>query len=123
LWFGLFGAEPEDKARSAVAIAATAHSAAPFAATSASATTGGAGLSFVDADRASFQISAVELLDCVVSGLIRRHLDEAESSRAIRCAVDYHLRTLDLAGLAEGFLQVLIGHSPSQIAHIQSTAH
>jgi len=123
LWLGRFGAEPEAQARSAVAIAATAHS-APFAATSASATTSGsAGLSFVDADRASFQISAVELLDRGVGGLIRPHLYEAESSRAIRCAVDYHLRTLDLTGLGEGFLQVLIGHSPSQIAHIQSTAH
>src|SRR5271157_2142849 len=101
-----------------LAIAASAAAAGTTASVAAA-----AGLCLVDPNRAPFQISAVELLDGGIRGLIRSHLDEAKPSRSIRRAVDYDLRTLNLARLGEEFLQILISYSPSQITHIQSAAH
>src|SRR5207248_1865600 len=91
--------------------------------TAAAAAAVAARLGFVHANRASLDISSVQLLDRRIRRFIGRHLDKSEAARPVRGAIDYDLRALDLTRFRENVLQILIRHRPSQIPYVQSSAH
>ena len=72
-----------------------------------------ASLRLVNANRASFDVPAVELFDRRLRGVVRGHLDKAETTRPIGCAVDDDLGTVYLACFRKRILQVLVCDSPS----------
>src|SRR5947209_8171681 len=68
-------------------------------ATTVSATTAGARLRLVDANRAAFDLASVQLRDGRVGSLIRGHLDETEAARSVSRPVHDYLGIFDLTGL------------------------
>ena len=81
------------------------------------------GLSFVNPDRTSLDISAVQFLYCRLRSFIGGHLNETKPSRAISRSIDYDLGAVDFTCFGKRLLQVLISHSPGQVPDIQSATH
>src|SRR6516165_11823301 len=77
-------------------------------------------LRFVNADRTSLDISAVQFLYRRLRSLVGGHLNETKPPRAISRSIDYDLGAVDFTCFGKRLLQVLISHSPSQVPDIQS---
>src|SRR5690349_13883455 len=76
-------------------------------------------LSLVDAQRATAELLAIEILDgarCVGA----RHLDEAEAARAAGVAIGDDAHRLDGAMLCEQLTELGVGSGKRQVAHVDS---
>src|SRR5689334_21865313 len=76
-------------------------------------------LSLVDAQRATAELLAIEILDgarCVGA----RHLDEAETARAAGVAIGDDAHRLDGAMLCEQLTDLGVGSRKRQVAHVNS---
>jgi hypothetical protein len=80
-------------------------------------------LRFVDANRPSFKVPAIELLDSGFRRFISGHLDKPKPAGTVCLAIHDDLTVLDLAGVREQLAQILIAYSPSQVSYVQSAAH
>jgi hypothetical protein len=83
----------------------------------------GSSLCLIHTDWPALDFSAVQPLYCGISRLVGCHFDKTEAAGPVGCTVHYHLRTFHLPSFGESVLQVLIGHSPGQIANVQSAPH
>src|ERR1700686_505220 len=70
------------------------------------------GLCLIDADRATFNLPAIEFLDRRISGLISPHLDKAKTAGAVRRAIHDYLRAIHRSSFGKYVLQILIRDSP-----------
>ena len=77
-------------------------------------------LGFIDTNRASFDVTPIQCLDRVFRRFVGRHLDEAKAAGSIGSPVHDYLGVFNLAGLCKRVFEILIGHCPSQIPHVQS---
>jgi hypothetical protein len=111
-------------AKAATATAATATAAAAAEATTAAATAAtGALLRFVDFQGATLVLATVQFADRIRRLVIRRHLDEAESTRTACVAVRDQLAICNLANVLEKSPQFTLIHIERQIAYEQSLTH
>src|SRR5262249_51336457 len=78
---------------------------------------------FIDRQRPTADLLAVERLNGVLGFLVAAHLHEAEALGSTRVAIHDDLRRLDRAVWGEHRLQRGIGHVVSQIPNVQLPAH
>jgi hypothetical protein len=74
-------------------------------------------LSFVDAERPTLEIAAVQQLDGLLGGLVVLELDECEPTRSSGLAIRGHFRVHDLACGAERFNELLARDIEAQVPH------
>jgi hypothetical protein len=121
-------------AAAAVAAAATAAAATVTAtATTAAATTATteattatflAWLGFVDTQRTTVDVSAVQRLDRTLSILLGCHFDECKTTRTTGIAVEHDLDVCDLAAVPfKGGAQGVLGGLKREVANVQSRSH
>jgi hypothetical protein len=112
----------------ATAITATAATttAAAEAATAAATTTAAATgtlLRDVDAQRATFEILLVQLVERLLGALGRRHLDEAETARLASHPVEHQLDLFDFTARGELLLDQVFSGVEGQVADVQTISH
>jgi hypothetical protein len=100
----------------ATTAAATAVTATTAAATAAESTTLRARARFVDVDRATVQLVAVELL-YGLSRSVAVHLDERESARAASIPVGYDCSRLYLSGLRKQIGKLILSRLVRQVSN------
>jgi hypothetical protein len=104
--------------------AAAATAAAATTTTEATATTFLAGLGFVDAERTTVDVSAVQRLDRALGILLGCHFDESKTTRATGITVEHDLDVCDLAAVPfKGGAQGILGGLEGEVANVQSRSH
>lgn len=78
---------------------------------------------FIDGQRASADLGAVERVDGSLGFVPVGHFDKSKPLRATSVAVDDDLRRLDGPVLLKQLLQVTVGHSIRQVTDIQPLRH
>jgi hypothetical protein len=69
-------------------------------------------LCLIDADRATFNLPAIEFLDRRIAGFIGCHLDKTEAARPVRRAIHDYLGAIHWSGFGKYILQILIRDGP-----------
>jgi 3-oxoacyl-ACP reductase-like protein len=105
--------------------ATTTTTAAAEAATAAATTTTATGalLRDVNAQRASFEILLVQLVERLLGALGRRHLDEAETARLASHPVEHQLDLFDFTARGELLLDQVFSGVEGQVADVQTISH
>jgi len=122
---------PPAAATATVAAAATAAAAAAVAAattTTAAAATATATaartlLRDVDAERATFKILTVELVEGLLGTLLRRHLDEAEATRLTGHPIQHERDLADFTAGRELLVDEIFGGVEREVTDVQTIRH
>jgi hypothetical protein len=110
-------------AAEAAAPATTTTAAAEAATPTATAAAAGALARDVDRNLTPIEHRAVEALDCFLTRARRCELDEPESSRLTRHAVENDARRNDLSEFREGFAKLLVHGGIGEITYVEPVAH
>src|SRR5262249_6828066 len=81
------------------------------------------GTRLVDHERPAFHLLLVELADRLLRFVVGAHLHEREAASPAGRHVAHHANTLDLAGAAEHFGELILGRGVRKVADVQSPAH
>jgi hypothetical protein len=77
----------------------------------------------VNAQRASFEILLVQLVERLLGALGRRHLDEAETARLASHPVEHQLDLFDFTARGELLLDQVFSGVEGQVADVQTISH
>jgi hypothetical protein len=114
-------------ATAATVTAATATAATTTVASTTTAATTAATVSlwprFVNRQITTAEVSAVKLFDGCCGAVLRRHLDEGETTRTACVAVFHYRSRFDFTSLCEEVAQFIAGGAEREIAHIESDTH
>jgi hypothetical protein len=77
----------------------------------------------VDAERATFEVLLVQLVERLLGAFRRGHLDEAEATRLTGHPVEHERDFLDLTAAPKLLLDQFFGCVKRQVANVQTISH